>query len=180
MAGEYGSAAVELAVRPSLATSESVRPSNHGQSLNAISSRLLRRALEERLRIAIFALNGIAVFCSGLLIQVSLVEYAHQSYVPSYVIQTIASVQINFLLSRWVTWRDRDARFLPSLVRFNFQQLLITGLGMAAYSVLERLHVNYILANVMVTGTLAPVSFLSSHTWSIVQGTTVHRHRRKL
>jgi putative flippase GtrA len=94
------------------------------------------------------------------------------------VIQTVASVRLNFLLSRYVTWGDHDAGFLSSLVRFNIQQLLITGLGMALYTGLELLHVNYIIANFAVTGILAPVSFLASHNWSIAQSTTGRPHRR--
>jgi putative flippase GtrA len=153
-------------------------PDDEALESDSFSSRILRKVLEERLRIAIFALNGIAVFCTGLLIQVSLVEYAHQAYISSYVVQTVASVQVNFLLSRYVTWGDRNAGFLPSLVRFNIQQLLITGLGMAAYSGLELLHVNYILANFAVTGILAPASFLASHNWSITPTGSGHQHRR--
>ena len=79
-------------------------------------------------------MNGLNVFAIGLLIQVILVQYAGMGHVPSYVAQTIASVQFNFLLSRYVTWRDRNVVFVRALARFNLQQLIVTGLGMAGYA----------------------------------------------
>ena len=130
--------------------------------------RLASRAWEERFRLAVFAANGMNVFAVGLLIQVVLVRYMGMGHVPSYIVQTIVSVQLSFLLSRFVTWRDRDVAMLSALARFNMQQLTVTGLGMAGYAGLEHLGVNYITANVAVTAVLTPVSFLSSHRWSLV------------
>jgi len=121
----------------------------------------------QRFRLAIFAANGMNVFAAGLLIQVVLVRYAGMGHVPSYIAQTIVSVQMSFLLSRFLTWGDRDVAILPALVRFNMQQLIVTGLGMAGYAGLEHLGMNYIVANVAVTAVLTPVSFLSSHRWSL-------------
>jgi len=129
---------------------------------------LSRRVWHQRFRLAIFAANGMNVFAAGLLIQVLLVRYAGMDHVPSYIAQTIASVQMSFLLSRFLTWGDRDVAILPALARFNMQQLIVTGLGMAGYAGLEQLGMNYIVANVAVTAVLTPVSFLSSHKWSMM------------
>ncbi len=133
--------------------------------------RVTKRAWEQRSRLAIFAINGMNVFVVGLLIQVVLIRFTGMGHVPSYIVQTIASVQMNFLLSRYLTWRDRNVAFLRALARFNVQQLTVTGLGMAGYAGLERLGVNYIAANVAVTAVLTPVSFLASHTWSMGEKT---------
>jgi putative flippase GtrA len=145
---------------------------------------MARSAWEHRSQLVIFAVNGLNVFAIGLLIQVILVQCVGMGHIPSYVVQTIASVQFNFLLSRYVTWRDRNVAFLQALGRFNLQQLIVTGLGMAGYAGLERLGVNYITANVAVTAVLAPVSFLSSHLWSLTDDrakdalSTLSRHTR--
>jgi putative flippase GtrA len=138
--------------------------------------RLASRAWEERARLLLFAVNGTNVFAIGLLMQVLLIRYAHIGHVPSYVAQTVFSVQMNFLLSRYLTWRDREVAFWQALLKFNVQQLAVTGLGMAGYTALEWLGVNYVIANVGVTAALTPVSFLSSHKWSLGERTQAGSH----
>ncbi len=147
------------------------RRADSGGAYNGGLRPVASRAWEHRFRLALFAANGMNVFAVGLLIQVILVRYAGMGHVSSYIVQTVASVQMSFLLSRYVTWRDRNVAFLRALARFNVQQLALTGLGMAGYAGLERLGVNYIAANVAVTAVLTPVSFLSSHKWSMRERT---------
>jgi cellulose synthase/poly-beta-1,6-N-acetylglucosamine synthase-like glycosyltransferase/putative flippase GtrA len=125
------------------------------------------RAWRDRVRLVLFAVNGMNVFAIGLLIQVVLVKYAAMGHVSSYIVQTIASVQINFVLSRFLTWGDRDAAIMPALARFNLQQITVTGLGIMGYVGLEKFGINYITANVAITALLTPVSFLCSHKWSL-------------
>ena len=127
--------------------------------------RLASGTWEQKSRLAVFAINGMNVFAVGLLIQVILVRYASMGHISSYIAQALASVQMNFLLSRYLTWRDRNVAFLRALARFNAQQFPVTGLGIAGYAGLERLGMNYIAANVAVTAALTSVSFLSSHKW---------------
>jgi putative flippase GtrA len=137
------------------------------QSWDQRTGRLVARVWAQRIRLTIFGLNGTAVFAAGLMIQIILVQYAGVGHVPSYIVQTVASIQLSFLLSRYLTWRDRSVSFGHGLIRFNAQQLAVTGLGMAGYAVLEWLGMNYVIANVLVTGLLTPVSFASSHLWSL-------------
>jgi putative flippase GtrA len=166
-----------------LAVTQPLRPATNPRSVvshrrasqvpvrDGASRSLTARAWDQRFRLLLFAVNGISVFAVGLLIQVILVKYVGMGHIPSYIVQTIASVQISFLLSRYLTWRDRNIPFLHALTRFNAQQLAITGLGMAGYAGLEQLGMNYIAANVAVTAVLTPVSFLSSHKWSMGERT---------
>jgi hypothetical protein len=70
--------------------------------------RLAQRVWDHRFRLVLFAVNGMNVFAVGLLIQVLLVKYAHMGHVSSYIAQTTISVQLNFVLSRYLTWRDRN------------------------------------------------------------------------
>jgi len=128
--------------------------------------RLAVKVLDQRFQLFLFAVKGMNVFATGLLIQVLLVRYAGMGHISSYIAQTIASVQISFLLSRFLTWAYRDGATLPTLARFNVQQLAVTGLGMAGYAGLEHFGVNYITANVAVTALLTPLSFRSSQAWS--------------
>jgi putative flippase GtrA/4-amino-4-deoxy-L-arabinose transferase-like glycosyltransferase len=120
-------------------------------------------------RLCLFAFNGLSVFIVGIVIQVALIHYAKLSHVQSYIVQTVASVQLSFLLSRYFTWRDRATPFLGALGRFNLQQLTATGLGMVVYAGLEQFKMNYLTANIVVTAFLTPVSFLVSHKWSMTE-----------
>jgi putative flippase GtrA len=149
------------------------RPVDVSRASGGPSRGLAGRAWDQRFRLLLFAINGINVFAAGLLIQVILVRYAGMGHISSYIVQTVISVQMSFLLSRFLTWRDRNVPFGWALARFNLQQFAVTGLGIAGYAGLERLGVNYIAANVAVTAALTPVSFLASHKWSM--GELTHR-----
>jgi putative flippase GtrA len=129
--------------------------------------RFAARLWEQRVRLAIFALNGTAVFAAGLMLQIVLIRYAGMGHDLSYVIQTVVSVQVGFVLARFLTWRDRQVYLTVALVKYNLQMLAVTGLGIAGYAGLGRLGVNFIAANVGVTAVLTPVSFAVSHRWSL-------------
>lgn len=120
-----------------------------------------------RTRLLAFAANGTFVFLAGLALQIALIRYAGMGHDSSYAIQTLVSVQLSFVLSRYLTWRNRDVSTLRSFARFNVHQLASTGLGIACYVGLERFGMNYVAANVAVTAVLTPVSFAASHNWSM-------------
>src|SRR5580700_9241593 len=92
---------------------EALRSGQHvpRQSAPDAAPRLARRVWDHRFRLVIFAVNGMNVFAVGLLIQVLLVAYARMGHVPSYIVQTALSVQLNFVLSRYLTGRDRNVAF---------------------------------------------------------------------
>jgi len=54
-----------------------------------------------------FGTIGFTVFLAGLALQVALVRLAGMGTVTSYVIKTLASVQLRLLLNRYLTWRDQ-------------------------------------------------------------------------
>jgi putative flippase GtrA len=120
-----------------------------------------------RKRLITFAANGLLVFVFGVAVQYALIRYRGMSNVQSYVFQTVLSVQVSFLLSRYLTWRDRDLQVLPALARFELAQLATTGLGMALYAGLDHFGMNYIASNVAVTTVLTPASFLLGDRWSM-------------
>lgn len=156
-----------MEVAPSSGATRPRQQSGHKCPHESVLLRATEKAWEHRFRLVMFFVNGMNVFAVGLLIQVILIRYAGIGHVSSYISQTIVSVQISFLLCRFITWRDRDVAIVAALFRFNLQQLTVTGIGMAGYAGLEQLGVNYITANVAVTAVLTPVSFLSSHKWSL-------------
>jgi putative flippase GtrA len=133
-----------------------------------------------RRRLLAFAANGLLVFVVGLALQIALIKFLHLSHVLSYVIQTVFSVQLSFVLSRYVTWRDRSVPFGGALVRFNLQQLATTGLGMALYAGLDRLGMHFPESNVLVTAVLTPVTFVLGNNWSMAERSTAGVRLRDL
>jgi putative flippase GtrA len=126
----------------------------------------------DRRRLLTFAANGLFVFVFGVAVQYALIHFLRMGHVESYIIQTVLSVQLNFLLSRYLTWRDRDVRALPALARFNLQQLATTGLGMLLYAGLDHFGMNYIAGNILVTAVLTPTSYLVGDRWSMADRAT--------
>ena len=133
-----------------------------------------------RRRLAIFAVNGLIVFIAGLALQIALIKFLHLSHVVSYVIQTVFSVQLSFVLSRLVTWRDRAVSFGGALVRFNLQQVAITGLGMALYAGLDRLGMHFPESNIAVTAVLTPMTFVLGNRWSMAERSDAQLRARDL
>jgi putative flippase GtrA len=120
-----------------------------------------------RKRLVIFAANGLLVFVLGVAVQWALIHRLGMGNVSSYIAKSVLSVQLTFLLSRYLTWGDRDIALLAALVRWNVQQLVITGLGVGLYIGLDHLGTNYIAGNVAVAVIFTPTSFVIGHLWSM-------------
>lgn len=118
------------------------------------------------LRLVIFGVIGGGVFLVGLAMQIALVRQLHMDAVVAYIAQGAASIQLSFLLNRYVTWRDRGVSFWRALWRFNTQKTLMTVINMAAYVGLVRFGVQYITANIALTALFTPVNYLLAHYWS--------------
>jgi putative flippase GtrA/glycosyltransferase involved in cell wall biosynthesis len=113
------------------------------------------------LRFVIFSAIGGFVFLLGLGLQVVLTGGFHVLPVVSYLIQAVVSVEVSFLLNRWLTWRDRDTPFWPAFVRFNAQKVVTIALNLALYAGLLRLGINYLVANVALTVLFTVVNFVA-------------------
>jgi putative flippase GtrA len=119
-----------------------------------------------RTRILIATLNGLVAFLFGLALETAFMRAGAGRFV-AYVISNVFSTQLSFLLARYVTWRDRRVRFFSTLARYNAQQLSTTILSIIMFAGLDSLGVFYVAANFTVTVTVAPLSFLIAHNWSI-------------
>lgn len=138
--------------------------------------RLARWARGRSSQLEIFAVNSMNVLAVGLLIQVILVRYAGMGHISSYIAQTVASIQMSFLLSRYLACRNQNLSFGQALTRFNTQHLVVFGLGIGGYAGLERFGMNYVLANVAMTALLIPAGHLVGYKWSTGQLTQLsHR-----
>jgi putative flippase GtrA/4-amino-4-deoxy-L-arabinose transferase-like glycosyltransferase len=117
-------------------------------------------------RFMVFAAIGASVFLVGLSIQIAMVQYLHVDTIVAYIIQSIVSIELSFLLNRYLTWRDRNVPFLWALWRFNTQKALATLVTVTTYAVLVRLGVQYIVANIAITAVLTPLNYVAGHYWS--------------
>jgi putative flippase GtrA len=122
-----------------------------------------------RKRLLIFAANGVLVFCLGVVVQLALIHQLKMGNVSSYLVKTVLSVQLTFLLSRYLTWRDRNLAWLPALGRWNVQQVAISGLSVGLYAGLDHLGLGYIRANLVVAVISTPLSFVVGHVWSMAE-----------
>lgn len=121
-----------------------------------------------RVKIALAGFNGGLAFLFGLGVQTAFISMGAGHFV-AYVLQNVFSTQFSFLLARYVTWRDRRVRFFPTLVRYNIQQVSTTVLSILLFGGLDKLGMNYALANLTVTLIVAPLAFLVAHKWSIAE-----------
>jgi putative flippase GtrA len=139
-------------------THEPPRARTAGSGRHAASMPPLHR---RGLRFVIFSAIGGFVFLLGLGLQVVLTGGFHVLPVVSYLIQAVVSVEVSFLLNRWLTWRDRDTPFWPAFLRFNAQKVVTIALNLALYAGLLRLGVNYLVANVALTVLFTVVNFVA-------------------
>ena len=134
-----------------------VRSSAGRHRLDAAGPRYLER---HGARFVTFAMIGGTVFVAGFALQVVLTTRLHVPAFASYLIQTVLGVEANFLLNRWLTWRDRVSQFWPECVRFNVQRALTTVLNLASYAGLIYVGMNYLLANIILTAAFTLVNYM--------------------
>lgn len=139
------------------------------------------RAPGERhaLRLLIFGAIGGSVWLFGLALQVALVRVVHLDPVVAYIIQGFVANQLSFLLNRYLTWRDRNVSFWRALWRFNTQKTVFNLINLAGYTVLVRLGVQYLVANVALTAVFTPINYAFGHYWSFKAGPFVSRRRNR-
>jgi len=121
-------------------------------------------------RFTLFALIGGGVFIAGLALQVALVRYANIGADRSYAAQAVFSIELSYLLNRYLTWRDRSAGFWTAAWKFNAQKLLMTVINLTAYALLVRAGVEYIVANVVLTAIFTPVNYFAADLLVFVRG----------
>lgn len=121
-------------------------------------------------RFSLFALIGGLVFIAGLALQVVLVRYANVGADWSYAAQAIFSIELSYLLNRYLTWRDRSAGFWAAGWKFNAQKLVMTVINLTAYALLVRAGMEYIVANVVLTAVFTPVNYFAADLLVFVRG----------
>jgi putative flippase GtrA/glycosyltransferase involved in cell wall biosynthesis len=112
-------------------------------------------------RFFIFSAIGGSVFLIGFGLQAALTGKWHVPPLASYPIQAVISVEISFLLNRWLTWRDRNVPFWTALWRFNVQKIVTIIINQILYAGLLRLGMNYLIANISLTAVFMVVNYIA-------------------
>jgi putative flippase GtrA len=130
-------------------------------------------------RLTSFSLVGGFVFVAGLLFQVALVRYAGLGADPSYAAQAIFSIELSYLANRYLTWHGRESGFWTAAWKFNVQKLLMTVVNMAAYALLVRFGMQYVVANIVLTAVFTPVNYVAAHLLVFVRSYRGKRRRAR-
>ena len=74
-------------------------------------------------RFLVFGSIGMFVFLVGTALQWVLLKPLGAD--ASYVWQTVFSVELSYVLNRWLTWPDRHVPLVSSLAKWNAQKLVL-------------------------------------------------------
>jgi glycosyltransferase involved in cell wall biosynthesis/putative flippase GtrA len=124
-----------------------------------------------RTRFVTFSVIGALIFVLGLALQALLVQLWHANSVTSYAAVGVGSIQASFVLNRWLTWKDRQVSFWLACYRFNVQKVVTAVLNFLLYAELVRLGVNYLVANVLMTGVFTIVNYVAGDSWAFAART---------
>ncbi len=97
-------------------------------------------------------------------------RYGHTGPDWSYAAQAVFSIELSYLLNRHLTWRDRTGGWWASAWKFNVQKALMTVINMAAYALLVRVGMEYIVANVLLTAIFTPVNYFAGDLLVFARG----------
>jgi GT2 family glycosyltransferase len=112
-----------------------------------------------------FSLIGAFVLVAGIGVQWALVRRAGPDL--SYAGQAVFSIELSYVLNRWLTWGDRQVASSASLLKWNVQRLTMTVPNYLGYAALIRFaHLNWLAANLGVTAVFVVVNYVLGDRWS--------------
>src|ERR1700761_4903639 len=97
-------------------------PSARRHAVRSRPGRIGRQLSAHWRRFALFGSIGGFVFVAGLALQIALVRYVHMGADSSYAGQTLFSIELSYVLNRYLTWRDRDVGFWLACWKFTVQK----------------------------------------------------------
>jgi cellulose synthase (UDP-forming) len=118
-------------------------------------------------RFLVFGSISLFVFLVGTVLQWVLLKPLGAD--NSYISQTVFSVELSYALNRWLNWRDRDVRLLPSLAKWNAQKLVLTVPNIVGYDLLLRVGMNWLTANLAATAAFTIVNYVVADKWTFIR-----------
>jgi GT2 family glycosyltransferase/putative flippase GtrA len=121
------------------------------------------------IRFTSFSVIGAVVLVLGIGVQALLVRM-HAGPYGSYAGQAAFSIELSYLLNRWITWRDRQVGRWSSWWRFNVQKTVLTVPNLALYAAGIELGAGWLAANLGTTAVFTVVNYLTGDLWSFAAG----------
>jgi len=100
-----------------------------------------------RIRVVGFSFVGGMVFLIGLAMLTFLVEEVNVNKIVAGIITTIASVELNFLLNKYLNWGDRDGKFTQHWLKFHLARLSTIAFGQIFYILFVSIGVHYLVVS---------------------------------
>ena len=117
-------------------------------------------------RIIVFTVFGITGFFLGIALMHLFVSVMDMNATIAYIVQTIITVSINYVMNWRFTWGDRRAFFWYNAYRFGLSRITMIGLSTVLFAILVNyLGLNYQLVNIGLTLTSTTVTYVISHKW---------------
>lgn len=114
------------------------------------------------LRLVGFSLVGGFVFLLGMALLALQVELLHIDKYIAGATTTAISLQINFLLNKYLNWRERKGALGTQWLRFHATRLGMALANQALYSLLVFLGINYLVATILCTALSTAVNYIGS------------------
>jgi putative flippase GtrA len=127
---------------------------------------LIRRHAVLIRRLVLFNAIGLFVLIAGIGVQWAMVGPTGVTW--SYAIQAIFSIELSYLLNRYLTWRDRKAGSI-SLLKWHLQRAMSTVPNFLGYALLLHLGMNWLAANLTVTAAFIIVNYVVGDRWTFAQ-----------
>lgn len=115
------------------------------------------------------------MFAAGTAFQWALLRFSGMSADWSYVLQTLLSIELSFILNKAVTWGDRDTPLRRSLLRWNVQRAALAAPNVLLFDWLARLLHNWMAANVIATGAFILINYAAANLWAFAARRTSAR-----
>ncbi len=137
-------------------------------------SRPQKRGIAEHLfqlvqqRLFGFGLVGLGVMLGGMALLYGLVHYHLVEEHIAYFIQAIACIEANFMLNRWVNWRDRKGAFLPQWIKFHTTKIGTIPFNLLLFALLISIGVHYLLATLIGVVVATIINYVSNDQFVFV------------
>lgn len=124
-------------------------------------------------RFSSYSLVGLGVFVLSNVLLFLFVSILHMNVTIAYVLQAIIAVSTNFYFNWRFTWRDKmvestGARlFARTALKFAGSRVITITINSFAYTFLVHvLHIQYVLANVLLVAIFMVINYFVNHYWS--------------